>query len=81
MPTYIHCQQQEIHISPNELAELFWSMDSTEQSQFFAHLGRLCSDSFKRQTQWLAVMEDSTPEAREVMRDLGWAAQEIHFTE
>ena len=79
MPQFTHCQQQQINISPNQLAELFWSMDSGEQVQFFDHIGRICSDSYKRQLQWLNIMERSTTEAREVMRDLGWAANEIYF--
>ena len=79
MPQFTHCQQQQINISPNQLAELFWSMDSGEQVQFFDQIGRICSDSYKRQLQWLDIMERSTTEAREVMRDLGWAANEIYF--
>ena len=81
MAKFIHTKQQEIEISPNELAELFWSMDSHEQAYFFNHLGILCDDSFKRQTQLLEVMERSTREARDVMTDIGWAANEVHFDE
>ena len=81
MAIFIHTKQQEIDISPNELAELFWSMDSSEQAAFFNFLGIICNDSFNRQTQLLMVMEESTPEAREVMNDFGWAANEVHFNE
>ena len=81
MAIFIHTKQQEIDISPNELAELFWSMDSGEQASFFNHLGVICDDSFRRQSQLLMVMEESTPEAREVMNDFGWAANEVHFNE
>jgi len=81
MPKFLHTPVVEVPISPAELAELFWSMDNAEQVAFFNHLGVLCDDSYKRQLQFLAVMEESTGEAREVMRDLGWAANEIYFDE
>ena len=59
--------EQKLIFSGRELALLFWNLDSTEQVEFFEYLSNVRRLRFQLQ----AILEDSTPNCRNVMCMIG----------
>jgi len=66
----------DINITPEEMARLFWEMDSNYQAKFLIDLNRITSNSENHPgVQWLAIKDslDELPEGDkgfEIIRDI-----------
>ena len=61
----------EVNPTPEELAELFWNMDSSMQARFFEYLDQLDHAGFVH--QFRHIYRDASPEGRSIMRAIGEA--------
>lgn len=63
--------EAEVHPSPEELADVFWAMDSEEQAWFFNHLGEISQQGISFQLQAVTDSERLTHHGRFVMSKIG----------
>lgn len=58
--------EQEVSVSPEELAELWWSLDAEGHAQFFNHLALIAGASLDFQLRAVVDLDELNPK--------GWAA-------
>ena len=65
--------QIEVEPTPEQLAEMWWSMDGNQQAEFFNWLGTNLNTGghLPMQLQFVSDAEELEPEGRSAMRSIG----------
>jgi hypothetical protein len=61
----------KVALTPERIAELFWSMDCDEQADFFNHLDKVAGDRLCFQLQYVQDSSTLTDGGRHVMKMIG----------
>ena len=58
-------------ITPQDVAELFASMNADDQAEFYNHIAKIASDWLNMQAQYITDSEKLTLPGRRVMQTIG----------
>lgn len=61
----------EIHLTPDDLAQIFWEMPSNDQAQFYNKLGELADYRLAFQLQHITEEKGLSLTGRRVMQQIG----------